>query len=119
MSISIEYTNEFGQWYSDLGEIQQDDIASVVDLLGEKGIKLNFPYSSKINGSRHSKMRELRIQSQGNPIRIFYCFDPKRDAILLIGGDKTGDKRFYERMIPIADQLYDIYLIEIKKEGLI
>lgn len=119
MPTNIEYTNEFGQWYSNLGEIQQDDIASVVGLLETKGTKLGFPYSSKINGSKHSRMRELRIQSQGNPIRIFYCFDPKRDAILLIGGDKTGDQRFYQRMIPIADQLYDIYLIEIKREGLI
>ena len=119
MPTSIEYTDEFGQWFSDLGEIQQDDIASIVSLLDTQGTKLGFPYSSKINGSKHSRMRELRVQSQGRPIRIFYCFDPKRDAILLIGGDKTGDKRFYERMIPIADQLYDIYLIEIKREGLI
>jgi hypothetical protein len=119
MSINIEYTDEFGQWYSNLSEIQQDNVASVIGLLEEKGTKLGFPYSSKINGSQHSKMRELRIQSQGNPLRVFYCFDPKRDAILLIGGDKTGDKRFYQRMIPIADQLYALYLIEIKQEGLI
>ena len=64
-------------------------------------------------------MRELRIQSGGNPLRTFYAFDPRRTAILLIGGDKTGDKRFYERMIPIADQLYDEYLVELKTEGLI
>ena len=119
MPSNIEYTDEFGQWFFDLGKTQQDDIASVVGLLEVKGTKLGFPYSSKINGSKHSKMRELRIQSQGNPIRIFYCFDPKRDAILLIGGDKTGDKRFYQGMIPIADRLYDIYLMEIKGEGLI
>ena len=119
MPTNIEYTDEFGQWYFNLAEVQQDDLASVVGLLEAKGTKLGFPYSSKINGSKHSRMRELRIQSQGNPIRIFYCFDPKRDAILLIGGDKTGDKRFYERMIPLADRLYDIYLLEIKREGLI
>ena len=64
-------------------------------------------------------MRELRIQSGGNPIRVFYAFDPRRVAILLIGGDKTGDKRFYEKYIPIADQLYDEYLQEIEEEGLI
>jgi hypothetical protein len=51
-------------------------------------------------------MRELRIQSGGDPIRVFYAFDPRRVAILLIGGKKTGDKRFYEKYIPIADQLY-------------
>ena len=119
MSTNIEYTDEFGQWYSVLEEIQQNDIASVVGLLEDRGTNLGFPFSSKINGSKHSKMRELRIQSQGHPLRVFYCFDPKRDAILLIGGDKTGDKRFYQKMIPIADRLYDLYLLEIKREGLI
>lgn len=64
-------------------------------------------------------MRELRVQSGGRPIRIFYAFDPRRQAILLIGGDKTGDNRFYERMVPIADDLYDVYLDEIRGEGLI
>jgi hypothetical protein len=64
-------------------------------------------------------MRELRAQSGGRPLRVFYAFDPRRSAILLIGGDKTGSGRFYQRMIPIADALYDVYLEEIKKEGLI
>ena len=64
-------------------------------------------------------MRELRVQSAGHPIRVFYAFDPRRSAILLIGGDKTGDNRFYERMIPVADALYDDYINEIRKEGLI
>jgi hypothetical protein len=64
-------------------------------------------------------MRELRVQSGGRPIRVFYAFDPRRSAILLIGGDKTGDDRFYDRMMPIADRLYDVYIDEIRKEGLI
>jgi hypothetical protein len=119
MAVDIEYTDEFAQWWSSLTVNEQNDIAVVVMLLEEKGINLGFPYSSKINGSRHSGMRELRIQSKGNPIRIFYMFDPRRTAILLIGSDKTGDARFYERFIPIADRLYDIYLEEIKQEGLI
>jgi hypothetical protein len=64
-------------------------------------------------------MRELRVQSGGRPLRVFYAFDPRRSAILLIGGDKTGDDRFYERMIPIADAPYDVYIEEIRKGGLI
>lgn len=64
-------------------------------------------------------MRELRIQSGGKPLRVFYAFDPRRSAILLIGGDKTGDDRFYERMIPVVDDLYDVYVQELKEEGLI
>jgi len=64
-------------------------------------------------------MKELRTQCQGRPIRTFYAFDPRRCAILLIGGDKTGDNRFYEQMIPRADRLYDDHLAQLRKEGLI
>lgn len=64
-------------------------------------------------------MRELRVQSGGRPIRIFYAFDPRRAAILLIGGDKTGNDRFYEDYVPVADRLYDAHLAELKQEGLI
>jgi hypothetical protein len=64
-------------------------------------------------------MRELRVKSGGKSLRAFYAFDARRTAILLIGGDKTGDDRFYERMIPVADALYDAYIDEIRKEGLI
>jgi hypothetical protein len=72
-----------------------------------------------IGNSRHSHMRVLRIQSEGRPLRVFYAFDPRRSAILLIGGDKTGDDRFYERMITVADELYDVHLKELKQEGLL
>lgn len=64
-------------------------------------------------------MRELRVQSGGRPIRIFYAFDPRRTSILLIGGDKRDDDRFYEVYVPVADDLYDIYLEELRDEGLI
>jgi hypothetical protein len=64
-------------------------------------------------------MRELRIQKGGRLIRVFYAFDPRRIAILLIGGDKTGDERFYETYVPRADTLYDEYLDELREEGLI
>jgi hypothetical protein len=84
--------------------------------LEERGPNLPFPYSSGINGSPHAHMRELRVQSGGKPLRVFYAFDPRRMAILLIGGDKTGDKRFYDRLIPLADDLYDEHLAELGKE---
>jgi hypothetical protein len=67
----------------------------VVGVLEAKGPHVPFPYSSGIARSKHDHMRELRVQSGGRPVRIFYAFDPRRSAILLIGGDKTGDKRFY------------------------
>ena len=62
-------------------------------------------------------MRELRTQHEGRPYRTLYAFDPRRAAILLIGGDKTGNDRWYETHIPMADKLYDAHLEELKKEG--
>jgi hypothetical protein len=118
MDWNVEYTDEFGAWYEELSEAIQNAIDRIVGVLEAKGPQLPFPYSSGIAGSRHGQMRELRVQSRGSPIRIFYAFDPRRTAILLIGGDKTGDKHFYENMIPVADQLYDEHLKELKKEGL-
>ena len=60
----------------------------------EHGPQLRFPHSSGVAGSTHTHMRELRVQSGGRPLCIFYAFDPRRTAILLVGGDKTGDERF-------------------------
>jgi hypothetical protein len=119
MSWPVEYTDEFETWWRALSTEMQDDVAAVAAMLEQRGPHLPFPYSSSIAGSRHGHMRELRVQSQGDPLRIFYAFDPRRAAILLIGGNKAGDNRFYDRMIPQADRLYDEYLDEIRVEGLI
>ena len=119
MPWQVEYTDEFGAWWKTLRAGAQDDIAAVVAVLEQRGPQLPFPYSSAVAGSRHGQMRELRVQSGGDPLRIFYAFDPRRAAILLIGGNKAGDDRFYERMIPRADRLYNIYLDELRREGLI
>ena len=115
----VEYTEQFEQWWADLTLAEQRSVGLAVDLLEEKGPNLDFPHSSGIRSSRHSNMRELRVQSGGRPLRIFYAFDPRRSAILLIGGDKTGDNRFYVRFVPLADELYDEYLAELRREGLI
>jgi hypothetical protein len=119
MTWIVEATDEFSVWFLELGAGVQDDIDRVVGLLEAKGPQLPFPFSSGITGSRHGHLRELRVQSGGEPYRVFYAFDPRRTAILLIGGCKTGDDRFYERMIPLADDLYDEYLAELRKEGLL
>lgn len=115
----VEFTDEFYDWWETLSENKQEDVAAVVELLMQFGPRLPYPYSSGIKGSRHSHMRELRIQSGGNPIRIFYAYDPRRIAILLIGNTKSGNKRFYERYVPLADKLYDEHLNELNEEGLV
>jgi hypothetical protein len=62
-------------------------------------------------------MRELRTQSAGRPLRTLYAFDPRRSAILLIGGEKTGDDRWYEKFVPVADRIFERHLLELEKEG--
>ncbi len=119
MSWEVEYTDEFGQWWQTLSERQQDDVVARVELLIAYGPKLPYPYSSDVRGSRHGVMRELRTQSGGRPLRVFYAFDPRRTSILLIGGDKSGNDRFYEEYVPVADHLYDEHLEELRREGLI
>ena len=90
MDWDVDITDECRDWYLKLSEAEQDSIAVVVGLLEAQGPSLRQPYSSGVSTSRHSHMRELRIQHQGRPYRILYAFDPRRAAILLIGGDKTG-----------------------------
>jgi hypothetical protein len=98
----VNQTVVFENWWEALSEQEQDDVTAFVELLQEMGPQLPYPHSSGVEGSRHGHMRELRI---------FYAFDPRRSAILLIGGNKTGkDKRFYKTMIPKADALYDQHL---------
>jgi len=113
MAWDVEYTDEFEDWWNALTEAEQVDVDAAVWLLEQKGPSLPFPYSSGIGGSKHTHMRELRIQHAGRPYRVLYAFDPRRVAILLIGGDKTGDDDWYERFVPIADRLYDEHLDEI------
>ena len=95
MTWEIEYTNEFEGWWNGLSEDEQESVAAYVRLLEDRGTSLPFPYSSGITGSRHSHMRELRVQHQGHPYRVLYAFDPRRVALLLIGGNKTGNDRWY------------------------
>jgi hypothetical protein len=115
MTWEVEYTDELGTWWASLDEDEQASVAASVSLLEVKGPQLGFPHSSGINGSRHSHMRELRIQHDGKPYRVLYAFDPRRAAILLIGGDKTGQDRWYDIFVPVADTLYDEHLVELKK----
>lgn len=108
--------DEFEEWWNSLNGAEQEDVAAVIELLERKGPQLPFPHSSGINDSRHSHMRELRIQHAGNPYRALYAFDPRRMAILLLGGDKTGNDRWYDENVPLADKLYDDHLKELEEE---
>lgn len=116
---NVEYTDEFGSWWETLERAEERASRAIIELLTEQGPQLPFPHSSQIQGSRHGQMRELRVQSRGKPIRILYAFDPRRTAILLIGGSKAGNDRFYVEHVAAADNLYDNYIEELRREGLI
>jgi len=117
MGWEVEYTDEFEKWWLSLDEGEQKAIHASIRLLEERGPHLGHPHSSGIQDSSHSHMRELRKQYGGRPYRVFYVFDPRRIAILLIGGDKTGDDDWYEKFVPVADKLYDKHLDTLAKEG--
>jgi hypothetical protein len=116
MEWQVEFTDAFEEWWHGLTVEEQEGIEASVMLLEKYGPTLPFPHSSGVSQSKHGHMRELRIQHQGAPYRVLYAFDPGRVAILLIGGDKTGNDRWYEENVPVADRLYDEHLEQIDRE---
>lgn len=112
----VEGTDEFAGWFEGLDERDQEYLVAAVDKLEERGPALGRPFVDTIQGSRHPNMKELR--PPGGNIRVLFAFDPRRAAILLLGGDKTGRWReWYEENIPVADGLYDEHLEELRTEG--
>lgn len=118
-SWDVEFTNEFEAWWRTLAEEEQACLDASVRLLEIFGPGLGFPHTSGVLGARHGHMRELRTQCGGRPLRTLYAFDPRRTAILLIGGDKTGNKRWYGEFVMRAERLYDEHLRQLKEEGLL
>ena len=119
MVCEVEYTNEFESWWDALPARAQNDVSRVVKMLVAHGPQLSYPQSSAVWQSRHGHLRELRIQSGGRPIRVFYAFDPRRTAILLTAAYKTQGSQFYDYHVPRADMVYDRYLSELRRERLI
>lgn len=116
MAWEIEITDQFGEWWQTLNESERERIRAAVEVLEERGPGLARPYVDTVRDSRHANMKELR--PRGGNIRILFAFDPRRMAILLIGGDKTHHwQEWYATMIPIADNLYDEHLRTLRAEG--
>jgi len=115
MPFDVEYTDQFETWWETLTPPEQLSISDAVEMLELYGPGLGRPLVGKIKGSAHPNMKELRPPSGHN--RILFMFDPRRAAILLIGGNKTNRwEEWYEDMIPVADQLYEEHLVEIGRE---
>jgi hypothetical protein len=115
----VEVTDQFSEWWVSLTPDQQESVADRVDLLAERGPDLGRPVVDRIQESRHHNMKELRA-SQSGMLRVLFMFDPRRQIVLLLGGDKTGRwNEWYRWAVPLADALYDEYLDELTTEGLI
>jgi hypothetical protein len=114
----IEYTDQFEAWWDTLTASEQRAIGAAVEALELHGPALGRPLVDTLRGSRHANMKELR--PRGGNMRILFAFDPRRTAILLIGGDKSGRwQEWYSEMIPVADDLYDTHIEQLRREGLL
>jgi hypothetical protein len=112
----VATTDDFDEWFADLGEDAQAEIIAKVELLKVLGPALGRPHADTLNGSKHRNMKELRADTARSVLRIAFAFDPDRAAILLVAGDKSGvsQKRFYKRLIAKADELFDAHLAKLK-----
>ena len=114
MAWNIEFVAEAERWWDSLNEDEQAKLGAAFDELERHGPLLPTFKSKGILTSRHDSMRELRIQHKGRPYRVLFAFDPRRVAIVLLGGDKTGDDRWYQKNVPIADKRFDKHLKSLK-----
>ncbi|MDR0945690.1 MAG: type II toxin-antitoxin system RelE/ParE family toxin [Bifidobacteriaceae bacterium] len=104
-------------WLDGLDERSAYEVAAALTVLGDVGPTLGRPLVDRITASRHHQMKELRPGSAGRTeLRILFAFDPVRQAIMLLAGDKSGDwERWYQRAIPLADQLFDDHLAQLRQ----
>ena len=114
----VEIGDEFEPEFDALPEDVQDEILAHARLLQEYGPQLGRPRVDTLNGSRHANMKELRFHAADGVWRVAFAFDPRRHAILLVAGDKSGgsEKRFYDELIRKADKRFDAHLAKLKKE---
>jgi hypothetical protein len=112
----VEYTDEFEEWWDDLDQEEQERITAAVELLMDRGPNLGRPTAAEVAGSSIHNLKELR--PRGTSIRILFVFDPRRTAILLLGGDKAeaGWKAWYPDAMKEAERLYAQHLEEIRRE---
>jgi hypothetical protein len=114
---AVELGDEFQPEYEKLHTDVQDELLAMTLLLQHFGPQLGRPHVDTLNGSRHANMKELRFTAAGGVWRVAFAFDPRRKALLLVAGDKSGgsEKRFYRKLIERADERFDSHLNRIKQ----
>jgi hypothetical protein len=119
MNWTVEFADEFDAEFDELSESVQDELLAQARVIERFGPAAKRPRVDTLNGSKHSNMKELRFDADGGAWRIAFAFDPRRRAVLLVGGDKSGvsEKRFYKRLVKMADERYDAHLARLKSKG--
>jgi hypothetical protein len=113
---TVRFHDDFEAEFEQLEEAVQDELLAAAKLLGDFGPKLGRPHADTLNGSDHANMKELRFKAADGVWRIAFAFDPNREAILLVAGDKSGgsEGKFYQRLIKKADARYARHLEQLK-----
>lgn len=112
MTWSVLFHDDFDAEFAVLDDELQDELLAHAKLLEAFGPNLGRPTVDTLKGSKHANMKELRVAWHGEVWRVSFAFDPKRQAVLLVGGDKGGtdQRRFYRRLIAVSDERYDSHL---------
>jgi len=112
MTWNVAFGDEFDEEFEELSQAVQDELLALAKLLGEFGPQLGRPHADTLNDSKFSNMKELRFNADDGVWRVAFVFDPDRQAILLVAGDKSGgsEKRFYKSLIAKADKRYQGHL---------
>lgn len=116
MAWTVRFHEEFEEEFGDLGAAVQDELLALAKLLGEFGPQLGRPHADTLKGSDFANMKELRFTADDGVWRVAFAFDPKRDGILLVAGDKSGgsESKFYKRLIKKADERYQQHLEQLR-----
>ena len=119
MRWAVEFHDEFVPEFHGLHERVQDEIYAIAQMLEQFGPQLGRPRVDTLNGSRHANMKEMRFSASEGEWRLAFAFDPARNAILLVAGDKSGgsSRRFYRTLVRKADQRFDRHLARLARKG--
>ena len=119
MNWTVEFHDEFVPEFDSLHKRVQDEAYAIAHLLEQSGPRLGRPWVDTLNGSRHANMKEMRFSAADGEWRLAFAFDPRRRAMLLVAGDKSGGstRRFYRALIRKADERFDRHLAKLAQEG--
>ncbi len=114
---TLNTTKTYDEWYNALSDAAKTEVLAKMEMLRTNGPQLKRPHADTLNGSKYPNMKELRAKTPDQVLRVAFSFDPKREAILLIGGDKSGvgQKVSYRQLIDRADALYGEHLSRLAK----